>query len=332
MATNTSPAPSSIASDGAIDSKTSDAITIAARGNEIKGLDIFNKTSDDTAIPMSRVEELMSQMHANVPSGGTDLNYGTADTQRLRLWNPEPSTPKAPVIVFVHGGSWRVGTYLDSVGSTKVTHLTKLGYAFATVNYTLFPTASVAEQVQEVADAVGYLVRNADSLNLDPDRIVLMGHSSGAHVATLLGTDTHYLTKAGVPIDSIYGVIALDGSNYNAPAELLDSPGSVAENMKYALGNDLEVLETMSPVYNARAPNARAFLLLHAQRQGDIRQAVEFVNVLRAAGSEAALHVFEGEGFEGHVQMLLRIGDPTYPATGVLEAWLRDHVPAVQSA
>ncbi|KAL3444175.1 Alpha/Beta hydrolase protein [Aspergillus insuetus] len=308
-----------------------DVIAIAARGKEITGLDIFNKTADDTAVPMSRVKELMSQMHADIPSKGTDINYGTTDSQRLRLWSPEPSTHKAPVIVFVHGGSWRVGTYLDSVGSTKVSHLTKLGYAFATVNYSLFPTVSVAEQVQEVADAVGYLVRNVDSLNIDSDRIILMGHSSGAHVATLLGTDTRYLTKAGVPIDSIYGVIALDGSNYNAPAEILDSPGSVAENMKYALGNDLEMLETMSPVYNSRVPNARTFLFLHIQRQGDIRQAVEFINVLRAAGSEAMLHVFEGEGFEGHVQMLLRLGDPTYPATGVLERWLRDHVPVGQS-
>ncbi|KAL2851436.1 Alpha/Beta hydrolase protein [Aspergillus pseudodeflectus] len=328
MATNTPSGPSPTAPDGTVGS---DVIAIAARGKEITGLEIFNKTADDTAIPMSRVEVLMSQMHADVPSGGTDMNYGTTDSQRLRLWNPKSSTSKAPIIVFVHGGSWRVGTYLDSVGSIKVSHLTRLGYAFATVNYTLFPDVSVAEQVQEVADAVGYLVRNATSLNIDPDRVILMGHSSGAHVVTLLGTDTRYLEHAGVSIDAIHAVIALDGSNYNAPAEILDSPGSVAENMKYALGKDLEVLETMSPTCNARAPNARVFLLLHIQRQGDIRQAVEFVNVLRAAGSEAALHVFEGEGFEGHVQMLLRLGDPGYPATGVLEGWLRVNAPVKQS-
>jgi acetyl esterase/lipase len=331
MATNTTSKPSPSAHDGTVGLTTSDVIPIAARGKEITGLEIFKETADDTAIPMSRVDVLMSQMHTDVPSGGTDMNYGATDSQRLRLWNPTSSTSKAPIIVFVHGGSWRVGTYLDSVGSIKVSHLTKLGYAFATVNYTLFPAVSVAEQVQEVADAVGYLVRKATSLNIDPNGVILMGHSSGAHVVTLLGTDTRYLELAGVSIDTIQGVIALDGSNYNAPAEILDSPGSVAENMKYALGNDLEALETMSPTCNARAPNSRVFLLLHIQRQGDIRQAVEFVNVLRAAGSEAALHVFEGEGFEGHVQMLLRLGDPGYPATGVLEGWLRMNAPVKQS-
>jgi len=93
--------------------------------------------------------------------------------------------------------------------------------------------------VQEVANAVGYLVRRAVDLNLDAGRLVLMGHSSGAHVVTLLGTDTSYLTRAGVSILSILGVISLDGSNYNAMAEFLDSPGPVAQSLELAVGRDL---------------------------------------------------------------------------------------------
>ncbi|KAJ0413959.1 Alpha/Beta hydrolase protein [Aspergillus carlsbadensis] len=331
MATNPNSSTNPSAPDGLVDSTASDVTTLAVQGKEITGLDIFSKTADDTAIPMARVEELMAQMHADIPSGGTDIQYGPTASQRLRLWTPQSSTDKAPIIVYIHGGSWRVGTYLDSIGATKVSHLTNLGYAFATVDYTLFPSVSVAAQVQEVADAVGHLVRSAGNLNIDPDRVVLMGHSSGAHVATLLGTDTRYLSNAGVPITTIHGVVALDGSNYNAPAEILDSPGPVAENMLYALGRDLAGLEAMSPTCNAQAPNARAFLLLHVCRQGDVRQAVEFVNVLRAAGSEAVLRVFEGEGFEGHVRLLLRLGDPGDAATGVLEGWLKTHVPVARS-
>ncbi|KIA75879.1 hypothetical protein HK57_00321 [Aspergillus ustus] len=324
----------SSAGAGAIGSTTPDPIAVAARGREITGLDIFRRTADESAICMTRVEELMSTMHADVPPGGTDISYGSNDSRVLRFWKPSSkpssgSTNKAPpIILFVHGGSWRIGTYLDSIGSAKVPHLTSLGYAFATVNYTLFPAVSVAEQVQEVANAVGHLVKNSTTLEIDPERVILMGHSSGAHVASLLGTDTRYLERAGVAIAAIHGVIALDGSNYNAPAELLDSPGPVAENMLYALGKEVETLREMSPTYNARGPNARAFLLLHAQRQGDIRQAAEFVNVLGVTGTtEAALHVFEGEGFEGHVQLLLRLGDQTYPATKVLVDWLSVHVP-----
>ncbi|KAJ5342346.1 Alpha/Beta hydrolase protein [Penicillium brevicompactum] len=299
------------------------SIAIAARGNEITGLDIFRRTTEDTDI--TRVEALIAEMNADQPTGGTDLAYGDKNSQHLRFWKSQ--SPKAPIILYVHGGSWRIGTNLDSIGSAKVNHLVAQGYAFASVNYSLIPSVTVKEQVQEVADSVGYLARNAAKLNIDPDRVILMGHSSGAHVVTLLGTDPSYLTKADIDIRTVRAVISLDGSNYNAPAEIVDSPGPVADNMVMGLGTDTKHLQDMSPTYNARAPNAGAFLLLHAQRNGDIRQAVELSRALEAAGTDADLHVFEGEWFEGHVQILLRLGNPEYPATAVMDKWLEQHVP-----
>lgn len=291
-------------------------------------LDWFQRTGGEDEISMSRAQELMSLMNSDKPTGGKDLTYGKSNNQRLRLWDSKFSSP-APIVVFIHGGSWKSGTYLDSMGSLKVDHLTAKGYAFATVNYTLFPVVSVKEQVEEVAESVAFLAQNAIELRLDPKRIVLMGHSSGAHVATLLGTDTSYLEHAGLSINRIAGVIALDGSNYNAPAEILDSPGSVANNMIHALGSEPTTLREMSPTYHARAPNACAFLFLHVQRQGDIRQAVELTAALNAAGTGAALRVFEGLGFEGHIEILLGLGDLAYPATSVMDSWLAEHVPVV---
>ncbi|CAI7567015.1 unnamed protein product [Penicillium discolor] len=286
-------------------------IAIAARGKEITGLRIFQRTTDD--FTGTRIEELISAMNTDQPTGGVDMTYGNGNAQYLRYWKPK--SPNAPIVLFVHGGSWRSGTYLDSIGSAKVTHLISQGYAFATVNYTLIPSVTVEEQVQEVADSLAYLVRNAATLGFDPQRIILMGHSSGAHVATLLGTDERYSEKAGIGINIVRAVISLDGSNYNALAEITDSPGPVAENTIRGLGTDPKRLKDVSPTYHARAPNAGAFLLLQVHRQGDIRQAVELSAVLEAAGTDVAFHVFEGESFEGHMQMLLRLGDPTYPAT-----------------
>jgi acetyl esterase/lipase len=265
-------------------------------------------------------------MNADVLQGGEDLIYGIEEAHHIRYWRGK--NVKAPLFTFIHGGSWRSGTYLDCVGSLKVEHLLNNGYAFASVNYTLIPNVTVEEQVQEVANAMGYMVKNAKSLGFDLQRVVLMGHSSGAHVATLLGTDTSYLERAKVSIEVICGVVALDGSNYNAAAEIMDSPGPVADSTIFGLGSHLKRLNAMSPLYHARGPNARAFLLLQAQRQGDVRQAVEFKAAMTAAGTEAALHVFEGEGFEGHMAMLLRIGVPQYPATQVLDDWLARHVPS----
>lgn len=303
-----------------------DSIATAIRGKEILGLEIFTQTKDALEdFPAARVQELMSAMNNNIPTGGQDYSYGDEDTQHLRVW--KANSPCAPVIIFVHGGSWQIGTYLDSIGLAKVAHLLDQGYAFASVNFSLVPSVTVEEQVQEVAHAIAYLTKNATELGIDPQNLVLMGHSSGAHVVALLGTDSSYLAEAGVELSSVRGVITVDGSNYNALADFMDSPGPVANNLAFALGREPARLRAMSPTCHARGANAGAFLLLHAQRDGGIRQAVEFAAVLEASGTDVDLHVFEGRSFEGHGQMLLRLGEVGFPATGVMDGWLRRHVP-----
>jgi acetyl esterase/lipase len=138
-------------------------------------------------------------MNTDQPTGGVDMTYGKGDAQNLRFWKPKSSN--APIILFVHGGSWQSGTYMDSIGSAKVAHWTGQGYAFATINYTLIPSVAVEEQVQEVADSLGYLVINATRLDFDPQRIILMGHSSSAHIVTLLElTEDIWRTQESISI------------------------------------------------------------------------------------------------------------------------------------
>jgi len=325
----------------------------------------------------------MQAMYAETLTGGVDLTYGPdTEAHRIRVFQPtgRPPTatqstaegeevgrgedvklvstqlagsqlatlraktsPETRLIVFIHGGSWRAGSHLDSVGAAKIGHLTERGYAFASVNYRLIPAVTIEEQVQDVADAVSYLLSPCRTSSLsvssqaqtsqaqtarlgtemNKDTVVLMGHSSGAHVAALLGTDPRHFQRAGLPISSIKGIVLLDGSNYNALAELTDSPGPVADNLIFGMGRDLDRLRRLSPTHVARPGGVVAkWLMLHVQRRGDVRQAVELEAVLRAAGAEAELHVFEGMGFEGHVQMLLRLGVQDYPATKILERWL----------
>jgi len=353
-------------------------IALAARGLEIPTLDILAPTPSDIDVSDTRAAQLMQAMYAETLTGGVDLTYGPdTEAHRIRVFQPtgRPPTatqstaegeevgrgedvklvstqlagsqlatlraqtsPETRLIVFIHGGSWRAGSHLDSVGAAKIAHLTARGYAFASVNYRLIPAVTIEEQVQDVADAVSYLLSPCRTSSLsvssqaqtaqlgteiNKDRVVLMGHSSGAHVAALLGTDPRYFQRAGLPMSSIKGIVLLDGSNYNAPAELTDSPGPVADNLIFGMGRDLDRLRSLSPTHVARSGGVVAkWLMLHVQRRGDVRQAVELEAVLRAAGAEAELHVFEGMGFEGHVQMLLRLGVQDYSATKILERWL----------
>ena len=72
-------------------------------------------------------------------------------------------------------------------------HYPGQGYAFASINYRLVPAATVEEQASDVANAVKALIDRAGSVGVDRRRIVLMGHSAGAQLVALVGTDERYL-------------------------------------------------------------------------------------------------------------------------------------------
>ncbi len=112
---------------------------------------------------------------------GQDLAYGSDRLQRLSFWRPASKADRpAPLILFVHGGGWKRGDRATATGRAKVSHFLGRGYAFATMNYRLVPAATVEQQAADVASALAWLVRHAGRLEVDPKRIVLMGHSARA--------------------------------------------------------------------------------------------------------------------------------------------------------
>lgn len=89
----------------------------------------------------------------------------------------------APILIFVHGGAWSMGSR-KSVGS-KAKYFTKNGYVFISVSYTLYPRANAKTQSLQVGQAVNWVRDNAASFGGDPNRIAVMGHSAGCHLAAL---------------------------------------------------------------------------------------------------------------------------------------------------
>lgn len=264
---------------------------------------------------------MAQQVEADKVEGGTVMAYGTDPVQTLSFWRS--AKPDAPLVLFVHGGGWRMGSKENATGQTKVTHLTGEGYALASIDYHLVPKGTVEQQAGDVAASVAYVVAHARDLGIDPKRIVLMGHSAGAHLVALVGTDPRYLKAVGLPMDAVRGVVALDGAAYDVPAQMTDGPQVMQSVYQQAFGTDAARQKTLSPTLQATAPNAPAFLLLHVQREDGIRQSQALAAALQKAGTDVTVKGFDGQGLRGHMEINRRLGDPEYPATGVLDEWLR---------
>lgn len=250
------------------------------------------------------------------------IAYGTDRLQNLDYTPAQDVSGPAPLILFVHGGGWKRGDKDNATGHWKVPHFTDEGYAFASIDYRLVPDATVEQQAQDVADALAALIKRSRELGIAARKVVLMGHSAGAHLVALVGTDPQYLRKAGLSFADIAGVIPIDGAAYDVPRQMTEGPRIMQETYRQAFGLDPARQRALSPTWQAKAPNAPAFLLLHVQRPDGVSQAEALESALRKAGTLVERHGFEGEGLRGHMEINRELGNPDYPATAVVDAWL----------
>lgn len=272
--------------------------------------------------PGARLRERLAERWASAPEneGMVELAYGKDPLQKLYYWRPKK--PGSPLVVFVHGGGWKRGDKRDASGQ-KASHFREQGYGFVSLNYRLVPTNTVEEEAQDVASALAFLIQQADTLGFDQTKIVLMGHSAGAHLSALVGTDMHYLKKAGLVPKSLCGVIPLDGACYDVPTQIAEGGKFMHDTYVQAFGNDVTRQTALSPTHHAAAPNAPEFLILHVQRIDGTRQSRALGEALTKAGTKAEVHGFHGVGLRGHAEINRRLGDPDYPATPVVDQWLK---------
>ena len=271
----------------------------------------------------ARLAERMGADDTPKVPGSETISYGRDPLQALDLWRAKGAEGPAPLVVFVHGGGWKRGDKDNATGRFKAQHYPAQGYAFASINYRLVPAATVEQQAADVAGAVKALIDRAGSLGIDRRRIVLMGHSAGAHLVALVGTDPRYLRGVGLSFADIAGVIPIDGAAYDVVAQMEDGPPIMQKTYHQAFGSDPARQKALSPTLQAAAPNARKFLLLYVQRADGVRQAKALGAALEKGGSRVEHGSFPGEGLKGHAEINRSLGDPAYAPTGFVDAWLK---------
>jgi arylformamidase len=254
--------------------------------------------------------------------GAVEHSYGSDPLQKLDFYKAKTTGP-APMVIFVHGGGWKRGDKRNATGVDKVQHYTGLGYHLASINYRLVPTNSVEEQGADVAASIAYLIKNATKLGIDTKRVVLMGHSAGAHLSALVGTDPQYLRGVGLDLNILSGVVPIDGAAYDVPQQLVEGNRIMQDTYAQAFGSEPARQKALSPFYQAASPNAPSFLILHVDRDDGKRQSEALTDALRNAGTKVQLNAFEGKGLRGHAEINRKLGDPAYPATPVVDAWLK---------
>lgn len=260
---------------------------------------------------MKRLFPLLLLLLAAPASAQTvERAYGPDPRQRLDF---TPATRDyAPLVLFIHGGAWSFGD--KRIAAHMAAHFTGQGYAFASINYRLVPDASVERQAEDVAAALASLIDRGRPA------VLLIGHSAGAHLAALVGTDPRYLAAHRLSLGAIGGVVLLDGAGYDVPRQMAAAGPLLRRVYVNAFGTDETVQRRLSPLAHAAAPNAAEFLILHVASREDSRsQSEALAAALRAARTPAEVEAVDGT----HAQIFRRFGQSGHRATELTDAFAR---------
>jgi len=225
-------------------------------------------------------------MAATPPPDGTrtwrDVAYGPDRAQRLDVYAPTRAH-SAPVVLMVHGGGWRRGDKaMDSVVDAKVARWVPRGAIVVSIDYRMLPAAPVATQASDVARALAFVQGRAHRWGGDPRRVVLMGHSAGAHLVALVAASPSLRAAAGARAP--LGTVLLDSA-------ALDVPGLMqARHLPLhdaAFGNDPATWRALSPLHVLDRPVAPVLAVCSTRRAGACPQADAFVARIRALGGRA---------------------------------------------
>lgn len=211
-----------------------------------------------------------------------DLAYGPDPAQCLDVYRPAGPACGA-ILVMVHGGGWSIGDKANpAVVAAKVAHWLPLGVVVVSVNYRLLPHAGPLAQAGDVARAIAFVQRHAASWQADASRLVLVGHSTGAHLAALLAADPELLVEDSAA--PWLATILLD----SAALDLVEIMRSRHLPLYDRVFGDRESdWPLASPLHRLRARPA-PMLLVHAAARPDAAQAAQrFAAAVSAWGADA---------------------------------------------
>ena len=206
----------------------------------------------------------------------TDLCYaGRSDRNVLDLVVPQSAT-RPPLIVYIHGGAFRMGDKADGFGLKERQRLVEAGYAVASVNYRYSTQAIWPAQLDDLRDAFAFLRSKADEFHFDASRVASFGPSAGGHLSACCGIAFAAAPETAL-VASVVWFPAVDFPNMDADMEASgvsratgrndapDSPESVLIGAHAA--NHAQLARSAGPLglLDKLAPETRlpAFLIMH---------------------------------------------------------------------
>jgi arylformamidase len=161
----------------------------------------------DAMTQLANWAEASERAREGSPGKRLDIAYGDGPSETLDIF--PAAAPGAPVIVFVHGGYWRS---LDKSDFSFVApSLVAAGATVVVPNYALCPAVTVEDIALQMVKAVAWTLHHAGEHGADPQRLAVVGHSAGGHLAAMLLSCRWKQVDESLPLQPLAGALAISG-------------------------------------------------------------------------------------------------------------------------
>lgn len=245
------------------------------RGMERAAIDAAYNNSAAVTDSADRVEKWRrrSEKTRARPGARLDLRYGPGANNRIDYFPTD--MPSAPLFIFIHGGYWFRNT--KEVFAFVADGPCANGINVATVGYTLAPEAGLSQIVQEISQAIDFLMSSAEDLGFDRTAVVVGGWSAGGHLTAL---------AAGHP--GVAGVLPISG--------IFDLTPIALSYINDALSLTADEIATLSPLFNPPRRKIPHLLFVGGDELPELqRQSTAYAAAAAADGIPAALEVVPGQ-------------------------------------
>lgn len=209
-------------------------------------------------------------------------------------FNATNTTP-TPIVINIHGGGWNKGSKETQRGFGS---WFKNGIAVANIGYRLSQIAPAPAAIEDVRAVIAYVKYHAKELNIDPNKVIIMGGSAGGHLALLgglLGNDKRF-DKNCLPVEDMR--VAAIINKYGVAAVKAWKSNSVKQWLGENYSND-KFMRSVSPVEYIDSKNPPVYIV-HGDQDPivPIEISYELKKKLDKAGVYNEMHVIK-DGLHG---------------------------------
>lgn len=238
--------------------------------------------------------QFRSNLAEDIIGKPTIIKYGDSEIESFNIF--KANIPNAPLVIFIHGGAWKSGRSFNYNYPAMQFH--EKGINYISLDFSNVQEVGLDGMTKQIRKAVSYIYKNNKTLGFNKDQLFIVGHSSGAHLASVLLTTDWKAYE--MPTNTIKGATLISGI-YDL------KPVRKSARSKYVF-IDNKIENDYSPIIHSKTIKMPVIISYGGLESEEFkRQSIDFYEKLRNTNNNISLIK---QDYFNHFEIMDDFGNP----------------------